>query len=1128
MTESLTSPESTLPFELDDLTANFDPRSLQRGQKYQQQDRVKNLSIGRSNRVITAIVFGSGRKQYKTHIIIDDDAHHGIGITANCTCPVVFNCKHAVATLLEALVQRNHSQFKRVAKPATSKKGRAPSAVDEWLQRLGHAMAPSAPSTYPPNINQRLLYILKVLDYTNHSVLDVQLIVVRALKAGGYGKASRYNSANFTNFGPPAYFLPNDEAIVKRLLTENLLTGSASAPHHLKGDSGAQLLQDMVASGRCHWLDKDTPPLTLGDARQTTLSWHTDKRGDQRPTLETDPPATRWLPVSPPWYLDLASHHCGPLQLEIPTPLAEALLTAPAIAAQDIAHVRKQLTALPQNIPLPQALTIEKGKTVDPVPVLHLGQRRYAIAYNQWDAPEQVTLTSARLSFDYHGVQIAAAAPDDSVVKQQGDTLITTKRRRNKENATVKQLHAAQLAPISEFYYTGHDSVEGQSGYIPEGDVSDEPRQWINFMLSDLPELRAAGWQIEIDEDFPYRLAEIDSWYMDLDDQPDHRWFDLELGIEVNGKKINLLPLLVKFIQTSPQTFDAQHLAQLPDNYNFVTQLDDGELLPLPAARVRHILGILLELYDGEALTKDGRVRLPELRAVELAELENAAGAADLRWMGGERLKSLSQRLRHFEGIANVTPPTDFKATLRNYQQDGLNWLQFLRDYQLGGILADDMGLGKTVQTLAHLTQEYASGRSDRPSLVIAPTSLMVNWRREAAQFAPHLKVLTLHGPQRKDDFQHIADHDLVLTTYPLLSRDKDALLAHSYHLLILDEAQNIKNPKSKATLVAHQIDARHRLCLSGTPMENNLGELWSIMHFLMPGLLGDERQFRRTFRTPIEKHGDTDRQSRLAKRVAPFMLRRTKEAVTTELPPKTEIARSVVLEGGQRDLYETIRIAMEEKVRRAIENKGLERSRIVVLDALLKLRQVCCDPRLVKIDAAKKVKHSAKLETLMEMVPELIEEGRRILLFSQFTTMLGLIEHELTPLKLPYAKLTGQTRDRATPINRFQDGDVPLFLISLKAGGTGLNLTAADTVIHYDPWWNPAVEQQATDRAYRIGQDKPVFVYKLISEGTVEERIADMQSRKQALADGLFNENSKNSSALQPDDLSELFKPLG
>ena len=380
---------------------------------------------------------------------------------------------------------------------------------------------------------------------------------------------------------------------------------------------------------------------------------------------------------------------------------------------------------------------------------------------------------------------------------------------------------------------------------------------------------------------------------------------------------------------------------------------------------------------------------------------------------------------------------------------------------------------------------------------------------------------------ERKQLFGEIDKHDIVLSTYPLLTRDKDVLLEHDYHAAILDEAQAIKNPKSQVSMAAGQLKAGTRIAMTGTPLENNLDEVWSLFHFLNPGFLGDQSSFRRNFRTPIEKHGNREAQKFLARRLKPFMLRRTKDEVALDLPPKTEIMDYVELEKGQRDLYETIRLMMDDKVRKAINKKGLNRSRIIVLDALLKLRQVCCDPRLVKLASAKKQKKSAKLERLMTILPEMIEEGRTVLLFSQFTSMLTLIEAELKKKNIDFVKITGRTKDRETPVKDFQAGKVPLFLISLKAGGTGLNLTAADTVIHYDPWWNPAVENQATDRAHRIGQDKPVFVHKLIVKDGVEEAIQQLKAKKSALAAALFSEKSAGKFELTEDDLAALFAPL-
>jgi SNF2 family DNA or RNA helicase len=493
-------------------------------------------------------------------------------------------------------------------------------------------------------------------------------------------------------------------------------------------------------------------------------------------------------------------------------------------------------------------------------------------------------------------------------------------------------------------------------------------------------------------------------------------------------------------------------------------------------------------------------LQLDKLRAAQLATLDGLPIRAPAE------LSALSQQLENFQRITLIDPPKSLKASLRDYQREGASWMQFLREFGLHGILADDMGLGKTLQTLTHILIEKESGRMEHPCLIVAPTSVLRNWINESIKFTPTLSLLLMHGQSRKSDFKFLKQYDLVVTSFPLLVRDAEVMRDQEWHIVALDEAQNIKNPKSLAAQVCGSLKAKHRLCLTGTPMENHLGELWSLFHFLMPGLLSDADTFRQHYRNPIERDADADRQKQLNTRLQPLMLRRTKDAVAKELPPKTEILHNITLGKEQTDLYETIRAAMDKRVREAIAVNGLDRSQIVVLDALLKLRQVCCHPKLLKQETAQGVEESAKTAYLMdEMLPELIEEGRRILIFSQFTEMLALIEARLKKDGTHFVKLTGSTKDRETPIREFQTGNVPVFLISLKAGGAGLNLTAADTVIHYDPWWNPAAEAQASDRAHRIGQTKPVFVHKLICEGTIEERVVAMQQKKAALVEGLL-----------------------
>jgi hypothetical protein len=628
---------------------------------------------------------------------------------------------------------------------------------------------------------------------------------------------------------------------------------------------------------------------------------------------------------------------------------------------------------------------------------------------------------------------------------------------------------------------------------------------WHQFRGEFVDVLEAAGWKVKFEEGVGHQVhdANPDKWQTRLtgeqDDEPyagdfsDGGWFSLSVGFDVDGERHDLMPILAGLLK---QDFLEETLDR--PNQGFVyAPLPNGDALKLPIGRVRRLLQHLTALVDPKFF---GKARVHALDAAALAGLEGLGIETP------KGLAKLKQRLESFSKVKEVETPEEIKATLRDYQKSGFQWMQFLASHGLHGILADDMGLGKTLQTLAHLMAEKTSGRSGgRPSLVIAPTSVVPNWRAEAIKFAPGLRVLVLNGADRKKYYRSIPHADLVITSFALLQRDIEKLLTYDFHILVLDEAQYIKNPRAKVAQAACRVVARHRLCLSGTPIENHLGELWSLMHFLIPGFLGTEDAFNRNFRKPIEDEGDAEKNAILKKRIAPLVLRRTKDQVAKELPPKTEMVHLIELSSDQKDLYETVRATMDKRVRAAIAARGIEQSQIVFLDALLKLRQICCDPRLLPEDFSAGIRSSAKLEYLKEMLETLVEEGSHILIFSQFTTMLSLIEDHLVKTKVPYLKLTGGSKDRGKLVEQFQSGKFPVFLISLKAGGTGLNLTAADTVIHYDPWWNPAAEAQATDRAYRIGQDKPVFVHKLLCQETVEERIHRLQLEKAKLAEGLL-----------------------
>ena len=1112
-TKSLTT--QPIDFQADEF---FSRLTLERGQAYAEAGRATlggTQSNGKFHQILGTCQ-GSEPKPYRQEVrlVMDRNGKSVLRVEGHCSCPVGHNCKHVVALLLtwnaqlcQQYAQANDSMLRQTPSPA---------AV-AWLD----ALQPAADKATAAN-GQCIVYVLMLAD------ASVRLFRTRRLKSGGYSKPEIFHPElhRLAWGNVPTYYQPSDLPILRLFLSlqDNVLYSYETALK-LSGEEGAVLLRMMLRTGRLYLENLSASPLSHGDRLESRLSWRRDASGLQQLSLDSGQTLSL-LPTSPLWYVDSTRNVMGEVRLDLPEEIATRLLAAPPLDELDALLTREQLQQIGRlhglQLPLPEAAAPEKPAS-PPTAFLRLGAGRFRHAASISMVDE---FAIATLWLEYPGLsQIVGEESASPLLRCSRDGQAITLLRDSQAEGDIWHLLQEHGLESYRRRLPNYERVSSAADCLLP--ARQDAASWLHFLNEGIPALVAAGLTVEINDDFPYHMTEADDWFVEIFDDAEAGggdWFDLDLGVVIDGSRISLVEPIARLIGERPKLLE--ELRGLQDEQRVPLQLDERRILPVPARRMRAWLGPLLEFANG-----DEKPRLSRLHAVTLAELEALPG----HWLGGERLRELGRRLRDFSGIAEVLPNPGFKTTLRPYQQSGLNWLQFLREYELGGILADDMGLGKTVQTLAHLQLEHITRRADRPSLVVAPTSLIPNWRSEALQFAPDLKVLTLHGPDRSLRFSEMADADVILTTYPLLVRDQEALLAQQYHVLVLDEAQFVKNPKAQSHQVARKLKARHRLSLTGTPLENHLGELWAQFNFLLPGLLGDIRRFAVAFRTPIEKQGDIRRQQDLAERVRPFLLRRTKEQVLTELPPKTEMERWVELADSQRDLYESLRLAFDKKLRLILAERGVAQSQIMILDALLKLRQTCCDPRLVKLTGTQaanggtpfQLQDSAKLELLMEMLDELLEEGRHVLLFSQFTSMLALIEQELDRRGIAYAKLTGQTRDRETPINRFQNGEVNLFLISLKAGGTGLNLTAADAVIHYDPWWNPAVEEQATARAYRIGQDKPVFVYKLLTQGTVEEKILALQDRKRGLADNLLKGAGAGQHLITAEDLDVLFQPV-
>ncbi|NOX93205.1 MAG: DEAD/DEAH box helicase [Gammaproteobacteria bacterium] len=887
-----------------DIKNETDPGTYSRGWGYFQQGMLKDLRVDKIDDdlvVLYTSVEGGGNKVYTQEISIDGLEYGGINIEGECSCPVGYNCKHVVAACLTF-----HSAPDVVNHNST----------DTSLAWLHQFINTGSASSKPDATNAEFLtYILQ--PSPQPATLSVQFTINRCLKKGGFGKGRRVELHNFVNqYSLPAYVQEIDQEIGQLIDAQNKHTWGYQ-PLMLSGEPGFLALSKMLDTGRCFWRKTRDLPLQSGEPRKLQFHWHKEKNGDRRLEINVIPEAIV-LNTQPALYLDPEAGVIGPIQENdattehfSATPFNakqwDMLLTAPVVPAKACAEFSQQLlTSLPGlPLPPPQPMDSVHIESQAPVPRLYL--------HDKPGANNKQHTHTMRLRFAYADHELTIRPPTpvrNLMIKNQ---IICIQRDLPAEQAEMEKLFAAGFEAFFQDEHSGdvHFSSPDENGLVASVE------RWQTFLHDTLPILEAEGWEVERSTDFRLQFLHVDDW--DVEIETDNDWFDLRFDLDIQGRKLPLLPLVAEIL-------NSYDLKNLPDILTL--PIGDSQYLQLPSERIRPVCQILYELYDSDTLGSDGSLRLNRFDAIRLAELEESC-SNELHWRGGKAMRTLGRKLKNFKGIKDVALPRGLKATLRDYQQQGLNWLQFLRSYEFNGILADDMGLGKTVQTLAHLLLEKERKRMDKPCLIIAPTSLMSNWRREAEQFAPRLSVLILQGPDRQQYFEDINNHDLVLTTYPLLARDEKPLLAQDYHYLILDEAQVIKNPRAKAARIARNIKARHRLCLTGTPMENHLGELWALFDFLMPGFLGENKQFTQRFRTPIEKHGDAEQGQRLARRVAPFMLRRSKTEVIKELPVKTEILRSVALDSKQAALYESIRLSMEKKVRDAIAKKGLARSHI-------------------------------------------------------------------------------------------------------------------------------------------------------------------------------------------------------
>jgi len=1117
--------------------SSFSPRTISRGRAYFNAGRVQIRHV--DDLSLTAKVSGSRRTPYSVEI---DWCSAAAGeVVATCTCPHYeggYLCKHIWATLLEidreglvgvgqlGRVDLFHEydydeeeydddwdddQFHAAAGPdefddypdrfhARGGRPRRRSPTSIWQGQLqtvsDHAtrqVAADRPAPLGAPKQREAWFVLNVGESLNHGRLIVDLRQRETRKSGDFGKIKKLS----VGIDDVPQFIEEEDGRLIELLVGNQATDESSYAYYeydsyrtFSRAAIAPAMYDLMlprlcATGRFVWqLDPSLPAeegkriaWDGGDPWQFRLRAEEDKqrqlwrlfgqlvRGEDRAALSD---AVLVMATGLVLFPDRLA------RLDAPRDdfgWIVSLRAQPAIEVPfaDRDRLLDMLYRLPQfpEIELPAALQVEQMRGT-PRGRLEIKSPESRPYFNNKQLYANVGFVYGEEKFDLN---------DPAAGRFDAEANRAVLRDRPREAELLGQLADLGLRP------TGANSYRGR-----EFDLS--------FHQKRLPEvvyrLTEAGWIVESEG---VRIRRPGAFNISVTSGID--WFELDGKVDFEGVTASL-PSLLKAVRNK-------------DKY---IRLDDGSQGMLPEAWLKKY-GYLAEMAEEEGDVLRFAPSQAMLLDALLAEQENVRV--------DRQFAAFRKKLRSFDGIKPSAEPRGFHGKLREYQKEGLGWLHFLREFRLGGCLADDMGLGKTVQVLALLQSRRLrrpkNGEDRNPSIVVVPRSLVFNWIDEAARFAPNLRVLNYTGTDRKRRLESAQGFDLLVTTYGTLRRDVVTLKEMPFDYAILDESQAIKNQNSQAAKAARLLCADHRLAMTGTPVENHLGELWSLFEFLNPGMLGRSARFK-----AFSKNGKDDGESLalLARALRPFLLRRTKEQVLTELPKKTEQTLYCEMSPKQRKAYDDLREYYRVQLADRVEELGIAKAKIHVLEALLRLRQAACHPGL--LDQKQQKTLSPKLETLLEQLREVMAEGHKALVFSQFTSLLAIVRRHLDQEKIVYEYLDGRTRKRADKIRRFQtDPACPLFLISLKAGGHGLNLTAADYVFILDPWWNPAVEAQAIDRAHRIGQTRPVFAYRIICRNTVEDKILELQETKRELADAIVSADDSFIRRLTAEDLELL-----
>ena len=816
----------------DEIRRAVSPRAFEAGLQYQIDGRVLDLRAAADGATLEAEVKGQARSPYRLSVRLTRDARGKLQPSGLCTCHVGFNCKHVAAVLLE--YQELAELASEAAAPIpTARQPQHPSQpsqapvevplpyeVSSWLNSLDAAQEEES-EHYPPTVRKRLLYVLDRGSYSGGAMVTVHSIELK--RDGTLPQTStRHQPEQLLRAGQqPKYLRPSDRVLLRQIMT----------PADGAEQTTIATVENIIATGRGRWASWSGPILTAGPALRGELDWSVDENGSQRPALLI-PGHLLLLRLALPWYVDPATGAIGPVATALSPRLVHALLAGPALPPDVAGRVRAEMERRwpGQVLPAPKPLGAPKPlrERLRPHLLLMAAELPFDpadafVGRNRMPGYGSHRVALGRLSWSYGPIVLPAALPfqPERTLHHDGELLRVLRDRAGEERA-ADIIRQSGLVSLDELHLLPRAHPHAGDLFLLDPDQAG----WIDVVLGDVPRLRDDGWLVEIAEDFPWKLVEPEGDIsVTLAEGSGLDWFDLDLGVVIGHERISLVPALLDFIaqvgvELVTGLSDEAEDAGLP----LLLPLPDGRLLNLSMTQLQPILGPLLELLTaGEIDAASGMVRFSRASAADLALLESTDGG--LVWTGGEGVRALGRQLRDHGKIPACPVPSLFAASLRPYQEHGLAWLQFLRSTGLGGVLADDMGLGKTVQALAHL--------------VICPTSLVPNWLAEAARFAPTLRCLVLHGPDRAQHFGAISAFELVITTYPLLSRDHAMLSAQEWHVVLLDEAQVIKNPLATTSKLARTLRARQRLCLSGTPLENHLGELWSLFDFLLPGLLG-------------------------------------------------------------------------------------------------------------------------------------------------------------------------------------------------------------------------------------------------------------------------------------------------